>query len=585
MVEKDVAGHEIGSALTLPHLQSPALEAFDWEKRDYAPVIQERIQRLNSLRDDTAIKELKDGTIVTMGAVRLEAAKIYYKTHPLDFIQDWVTTFDPREVESSKTAFMPFVLFPRQKEFISWVYRHWQDQEDGCAEKSRDMGISWLCMAFSIWMWLFHPGSKVNFGSYKAEKVDKLGDPDSIFEKGRIILRNLPKEFLPRDFNEDDHAAYMKFIHPEHGSAITGEAGDNIGRGGRASIYFIDEAAFLERPDRAEASLSQTTNCRIWASTANGMGNPFYRKVMSGEFDVFRFHWTQDPRKDQEWYLRQKKILEPHILAAEVDIDYTASVERIVIPQRWVQSAVRINRMVDWPKFHGGIAGLDIGGSGSGKSVYVARFGPFVDPCRIWRDADPNLTASLAIEQAKKDGVDVMNFDMVGVGEGTAGTFNREKAWEIAVLESDNPLDAPRPVFAYIDIVPINVGEQATDAIWPDNRRSSEKFANLRAELWWIMRDRFLKTHEHVLFLEGKEGGLAHPLNELIVMPDDSVLQAQLSAPTWDKTNSGKILIESKRSMASRGVPSPDCADALSLTFAPDSLGGSFGVSDLAGLV
>jgi hypothetical protein len=585
VAEEALEGHGPGQAFTLPHSTSPAVEAFDWEARDYAPIIQERIRRLNAIRDQTPFKELDDDSVITAGAVRLYALKLYYKTHPIDFVQDWVTTFDPRELGEGKTPYMPFVLFPRQREFISWLYERWRNQEDGCAEKSRDMGISWLCIDFALWMWLFHPGSKANFGSYKAEKVDQLGNQDSLFEKGRILLRNLPHEFLPSGFNEDDHCAYMKFINPENGASVTGEAGDQIGRGGRCSIYFIDEAAFLERPDRAEAALSQTTKCRIWASTANGMGNPFYRKVMSGSFPVFRFHWTQDPRKDREWYEEQKGKLEPHILASEVDIDYTASVERIVIPQRWVQSAVKINRMVDWPKYHGGIAGLDIGGSGSGKSVYVARFGPFVDPCEVWQDADPNLSAMLALEKAKEDEVDAIHFDMIGVGEGTASTFNREKMWEIAKIESDNPIDAPRRVFAYLNVVPINVGGDATDAIWPDDRRSVEKFANLRAELWWIMRDRFLKTHEHVLFLEGKEGGVAHRLDELIVMPDDPILQAQLSAPTWDPTNKGKILIEAKKSMRTRGVPSPDYADALALTFAPDTLGGDFGVSDLAGLV
>ncbi len=585
MAAEDHQGSGSGQDPTLPHATSPAIQAFDWKTRDYSGIIRERIRRLNALRDPTPVKELDDSTVVTQGAVRLEAAKLYYKTHPIDFIQDWVTTFDPREVEEDKTPFMPFVLFPRQKEFITWLRARMQEKKDGCAEKSRDMGISWLCMAFALWLWLFHPGVKVGFGSYKAEKVDKLGDPDSIFEKGRILLRNLPHEFLPSGYNEEDHAAYMKFIHPDNGSAVTGEAGDNIGRGGRASIYFIDEAAFLERPNNAEAALSQTANCRIWASTANGMGNPFYRKVMSGKFPVFRFHWTQDPRKDEAWYADQKSKLESHVVASEIDIDYTASVERIVIPQRWVQSAVKINQMVDWPSYHSGIAGLDVGGKGSGESVYIARFGPFVDPCVVWKDADPNLTAMLGMDQAKLDGVDAIHFDDIGVGEGTAATLQREKRWEIAVIEAENPIDAPTRILGLIGMIGVNVGETASDALWPDDKRSYEKFANIRAELWWMLRDRFEKTHEHVLYLEGKEGGKAHPLDELIVMPDDPTLQAQLSAPTWDPTNKGKILIESKRSMASRGVPSPDRADALALTFAPDALGGSFGTSDLAGLV
>jgi hypothetical protein len=43
-------------------------------------------------------------------------------------------------------------------------------------------------------------------------------------------------------------------------------------------------------------------------------------------------------------------------------------------------------------------------------------------------------------------------------------------------------------------------------------------------------------------------------------------LAAQLSQPTWAPNPSGKILIESKVQMRSRGIKSPDQADALALT-------------------
>ena len=109
------------------------------------------------------------------------------------------------------------------------------------------------------------------------------------------------------------------------GTIIKGEAGDNIGRGGRSSIYFKDESAFYERPDKIEAALSQNSDVKIDVSTPNGTGNPFYRKRHGGQIPVFTFHWRQDPRKDQAWYDNQKRILDPVILAQEVDIDYTSS--------------------------------------------------------------------------------------------------------------------------------------------------------------------------------------------------------------------------------------------------------------------
>jgi hypothetical protein len=30
-----------------------------------------------------------------------------------------------------------------------------ENNADGLIEKSRDMGATWVCCAFSVWMWLF----------------------------------------------------------------------------------------------------------------------------------------------------------------------------------------------------------------------------------------------------------------------------------------------------------------------------------------------------------------------------------------------------------------------------------------------
>jgi hypothetical protein len=48
---------------------------------------------------------------------------------------------------------------------------------------------------------------------------------------------------------------------------------------------------------------------------------------------------------------------------------------------------------------------------------------------------------------------------------------------------------------------------------------------------------------------------------------NDAELKAQLCAPAYSETERG-VVIEKKEHMADRGLASPDCADALSLTFA-----------------
>ena len=52
------------------------------------------------------------------------------------------------------------------------------------------------------------------------------------------------------------------------------------------------------------------------------------------------------------------------------------------------------------------------------------------------------------------------------------------------------------------------------------------------------------------------------------VIPDDPMLRDELQSPEIVPRADGKIQIESKKEMKSRGVPSPNRADALVISFA-----------------
>ncbi len=165
-------------------------------------------------------------------------AKEYYRTRPVEFIEHWVSTYDPRVTGGELPSRLPFILFQRQRDLVQFLLACLEGETNGLIEKCRDVGATWVCCAFSVWLWLCWPGVAVGWGSRKEQLVDKLGDPDSIFEKMRMIILGLPREFLPTGFSLKDNLAYMRIINPETGATITGEAGDNIGRGGRKRIYF-----------------------------------------------------------------------------------------------------------------------------------------------------------------------------------------------------------------------------------------------------------------------------------------------------------------------------------------------------------
>ena len=474
------------------------------------------------------------------------------------WVNAWCWTYDPRLA----APVVPFDLFPKQQAFLTWLAEREARQEGGLVEKSRDMGVTYLCCAFALHRWLFRPGCSVGFGSRKLELVDRLGDPDSIFEKVRFLLYRLPEWMTPDGFDPHEHDNHARLINPETGATVTGEGGDEIGRGGRKSAYFIDEAAFLERPESVDRALSQTTNVRIDVSTPNGQGNPFFTKRHSGKTPVFTFHWRDDPRKGEAWYAEQKRRCDPATLAQEVDIDYAASLEGVCIPAAWVRAAVGLAL----PAGQQTVAGLDVGGEGSAKSVLIARAGPVVRPPVAWGRCNTTETAWRARDAAARLGASVVCYDAGGVGAGVKGP------WDTA--ETPLPFEALAVLF----------GESPSNDAWPDGQTSREKFLNLRAEMWWKLRERFERAYEF------REKGTRHPPETMISLPDCPELIAELSLPLAERTETGKIKLESKDRMRARGVKSPDYADALALAFhaepgfdIKDSVNGLFvfGLGDL----
>jgi hypothetical protein len=143
------------------------------------------------------------------------------KHNPVCWINHWAWTYDPRE----KCTTGPFDLFPKQEEFIHWLAERDQKQECGLAEKSRDVGFTWLCAAYSVHRWLFKPGDSTGFGSRKLDVVDDKDNPDCIFEKIRFLINHLPIWMRPAGFEPHHHDKYCTLVNPANGSTITGEGG------------------------------------------------------------------------------------------------------------------------------------------------------------------------------------------------------------------------------------------------------------------------------------------------------------------------------------------------------------------------
>ena len=493
---------------------------------------------------------------------------VYYKYHLVDWINDWAITFDPRVPGALRL--MPFKLFPRQEDFCNFVLGCFTDKEAGLVEKSRDMGATWLCVAISVWLWLYHPGTVIGWGSMKEDAVDKKGDPKAIFPKIRQLIQHLPSFMRPHGFKMSVHAPYMRIINPANSASIIGEAGDNMGRGGRTSIYFKDESAHYERPELIEAALGDNTDVQIDMSSVNGTANVFYRRRMSGEewfpdkvmpphkTRVFIFDWRDHPNKSEDWHEERRKKAEAegllHIFAQEVDRDYYGSVDRIIIRAEWARAAIDAHIKLKFTDDGEKIAAQDVADGGGDKNALAIRHGVVLKFCDNW-GGEAGEAAKRAVPSCIEYGVTDLNYDSIGVGAGFKTELN--------TMKSTGALPAN------MRIVPWNAGANPLDPekhIIPTDKQSptnEDQYLNIKAQAWFRLRARFYKTFRAVTHGDKYDPAELISLDSSIPLIHQLILE--LAQATYDSNGKGKTIIEKKPN----NTMSPNLADAVVMCYCP----------------
>lgn len=501
--------------------------------------------------------------------VKMAMALSYYKYNPKAFINHWYDTYDPRRSARKLPSHIPLVMFARQEALVDFVVACAQQEESGLIEKSRDMGATWVCCGISTWMFLFWDGTATGWGSRKQELVDRLGDPTSIFEKLRIGIRRLPKVFLPEGFDDDRHMHFMRIINPANGASIIGETGDSIGRGGRTTVYFKDEAAHYAHAESIEAALMENTRCQIDISSVNGTGNIFYRRrdagvewepgqdLAVGKTNVFIMDWSHHPDKTREWFerKREKAISDGllHVFAQEIERNYAASVEGIIIQPEWVQSAIDAHLKLGIEPTGKLISALDVADGGNDTNAQAAGRGILIDFLDEWSVRDTGVTARKALANCKTIAGDEdleFQYDALNVGAGVKAEINR-------LLDDDNlPFN--------FQIMPWVAGAQPLDPggrVIPNDKKSpinKNFFHNLKAQAWWQTARRFERTHKAVT-----DPTFKYDPDDLISISSKvkmlGKLIKELSQATITQSSTMKLLVNKTPD----GSKSPNLADAV----------------------
>lgn len=500
----------------------------------------------------------------------------YYKRRPVEWINHWVDTYDPRNAFAEELPTrLPFVLFERQAKFVEFIYGCLADQQDGLGDKSRDMGATWIAVAASVHLWRFYDGAAIGWGSRKKELVDHIGDPKSIFEKIRQLIRGLPKFFMPVGFEFEKHVSEMRVINPQSGASITGEVGDNIGRGGRTLIYFKDESAHYEHPESIEAALGDNTNVQIDISTVNGVGTVFDRKRVAGvEWEagtppppngtvrVFTLDWSHHPAKSQEWHdTREKKARDAGLLAVfrqEVDRDAAASLSGIIIKPEWVRAAVDAHVELRFGDVGGWSCGFDPYDEGGDLHARSFRKGVVLYDVDDWGEGDTGEATRKVIGDTLGRTPITIQYDCVGIGAGVKAEANRlKKEHKLPINVTFAPWDAgDGPVKPEERVIP-------GDASTPLNK---DFYANMKAQGWWNLARRFERVYRM------KVEGIRFSPDQLISIsskiPKLEQLKRELSQAVMVKSGDLRLLVDKKP----EGAKSPNMADCVMMNYFPVKL-------------
>ena len=194
--------------------------------------------------------------------------------------------------------------------------------------KSRQMGITTLVSAYSLWLMTFHRDKEILCLSITQETSK------AIVTKVRFAYDNLPSWL--KEKSETDNQLSLKL---ENGSQIKAvSSAGTSGRSSALSLLIIDEAAFIDGVEEIWLSVQSTLSTggkAIILSTPNGVGNFFHRMWTEAEqglndFNRISLPWHLHPERTQQYRDDQEKLLGKRGAAQECDCEFSTSGNTVI---------------------------------------------------------------------------------------------------------------------------------------------------------------------------------------------------------------------------------------------------------------
>lgn len=231
-----------------------------------------------------------------------------------------------------------------------------------------------------------------------------------------------------------------------------------------------------------------------------------------------------------------------------------------IIKRSWIEAAVNAHKELGFKAEGKRRLGFDVADSGRDKCANVLAEGSVATWGDEWKAAEDELMKSCkrTYNAALKYDAEVV-YDSIGVGA-TSGSKFKEM--------NEDRRQADRKA-KQIEYHKFNAGDGVfqPDKFYQPGIRNKDFFSNLKAQVWWLLADRFRNTYNAI------KNGEKYEVEDLISIDGDfpllEQLKDELSTPRRDFDKNGMVKVESKEDLADRDIPSPNIADAFVMAFAP----------------
>lgn len=241
------------------------------------------------------------------------------------------------KIQHPEKGLIQFKTYPFQDDCISNFEQH----RFNIVLKSRQLGLSTVTAAYSVWLALFHKEKNI------LVIATKLKTAINFIKKVKVMLNNLP-EFLKITGIETTNQE----VRFKNGSLIQAiPTSEDAGRSEALSLLIVDEAAFIRNFEEIWTGIYpclSTGGKAIILSTPNGVGGQYYNLYTGAEnktnqFNPIKLMWYVHPEHDQTWFNNEIKNLPKRRAAQELLCEFIGSGDTFLQPDdiSWLESLVK----------------------------------------------------------------------------------------------------------------------------------------------------------------------------------------------------------------------------------------------------